>query len=195
MSFSAVVLAGGRSERMGRDKAWLRVEGECLLTRQLALVKASGAEEIFISGRPEVDYSAFRHPVLLDSHAGCGPLGGIERALGYARHKLVLVLAVDLPYLGAGLVETLLARCAEEVGAVPVSGDRIEPLVAFYPTAAHPIACSRLQQGRYAARDFAEECYRNGLVANFPLPSALRDFTNWNCPEDAAVDFPARAPV
>src|SRR5258706_11754457 len=101
MNFSAVILAGGRSSRMGRDKAWLEVGGQTLLARQIGLVREMGATEIFISGRADADYSAFRCPILQDKFLGAGPLAGIERALDAAQSPLLLVLAVDLPEMKA----------------------------------------------------------------------------------------------
>ena len=81
MIFSAVILAGGKSLRMGRDKAWLEIEGQTLLARQIALARETGAAEIFISGRADADYSAFGCPVLQDGFPDAVPLAGIERAL------------------------------------------------------------------------------------------------------------------
>src|SRR6266566_3753822 len=59
MNFSAVILAGGKSSRMGRDKAFIKVGGQPLLARQIQLAQTVGAKEIFISGREDVDYSNF----------------------------------------------------------------------------------------------------------------------------------------
>jgi molybdopterin-guanine dinucleotide biosynthesis protein A len=57
MNFSAVILAGGRSSRMGRDKAWPKIDSQTLLARQITLVRELGAVEIFIFGRAEADYA------------------------------------------------------------------------------------------------------------------------------------------
>src|SRR3972149_4484685 len=84
MSFSAVILAGGQSSRMGRDKAWIEVAGQPMLAGALNLARNLGAREVFISGRAGADYSAFHCPVLFDLEPGLGPLGGIERALRVA---------------------------------------------------------------------------------------------------------------
>ena len=177
---------------MGRDKGSLCVEGQPLLARQLALARAVGAEEVFISGRPEVDYSQLGYPVLLDVWRGCGPLGGIERALASASHKLVLVLAVDLPYLGVNLLKRLVAACADEIGLVPVCEQRLEPLVALYPSTAHPIALSLLEEGRCAAREFAERCRRRNLIRMLRFEPVPHDFTDWNTPQDAGSVLSAR---
>src|ERR1041384_571654 len=93
MNFSAVILAGGASRRMGRDKAWVEVAGESLLSRAVATVRRAGASEVLISGRPGVNYSTLEARVLFDGKPGQGPLGGIEQALAVANFPLVLVLA------------------------------------------------------------------------------------------------------
>ncbi|HWQ90844.1 MAG TPA: molybdenum cofactor guanylyltransferase, partial [Clostridia bacterium] len=130
LDFSAVVLAGGASLRMGRDKAWLPAGRETFLERSLNLCRSLHPREVFISGRPGEDYSAFPYSVLLDLEPGNGPLGGIERALQAATAPLVLVLAVDLPLMTTPFLSSLLAHCDRLTGCVPRHDDRLEPLAA-----------------------------------------------------------------
>ena len=133
MKFSTVILAGGKSKRMGQDKAWLPVCGKPLITRQIALVRELGAAEIFISGRAGTDYSALDCPVLTDHFEDVGPLAGIERALKEISTPLLLVLAVDMPRMSAVQVQMLLSNCTENCGAIPRSQNGLEPLAAVYP--------------------------------------------------------------
>ena len=77
MKFSAVILAGGKSIRMGRDKAWLPLDGQPLLARQIAVVRELDPVELFISGRNDTDYSSLGYPVLQDAFPDAGPLAGI----------------------------------------------------------------------------------------------------------------------
>lgn len=183
MSFSAVVLAGGASRRMGRDKCWLEVEGRPLLALQIERVKSAGAAEVLIAGRPEVDYSRFPCRTLYDRWAGCGPLGGIERGLAEATTPLVLVIAVDLPKLQPRLVTGLFQACGEKTGIVPVRRGCLEPLVAFYPKCAHPLAVQMLERGQHTATQFATDCAAKGWVKFFPVsPADEVNFVNWNSP-------------
>ncbi len=189
LALSAVILAGGESRRMGREKSWLESSsGKPLLARQIGLAQAAGAEEVMISGRGGVNYSAFGCPVLLDRWPGCGPLAGIERGLAACRHSLLLVLAVDMPLLEVDFLDELLRECAQERGVVPMSGSRMEPLIAVYPKAALQLALRALESGDYAVHKFASLCANDGLVrfVQFP-PAAARQFTNWNSPEDIAT--------
>jgi molybdopterin-guanine dinucleotide biosynthesis protein A len=185
ISLSAVILAGGQSSRMGRDKAWVEFEGQPLINRALDTVRGSGIAEIFISGRAGTDYSILRCPVLLDPEAGFGPLAGIERALDTTEAPLLLVLAVDLPRMTAGFLQTLTSHCKPLTGVIPKLGGRLEPLAAVYPKRCRFIARDCLVKRRLAARDFADACLRERAVRTFVVPSADQScFNNWNSPSD-----------
>ena len=184
-TLSAVILAGGRSLRMGRDKAWLPADGRPLLARQMALVKELGLGQIFISGRADVDYSVLGCRVLHDRETGLGPLGGIERALHECDADLLLVLAVDLAEMTSAFLRRLATRCDRQTGAVPKRGGDLEPLAAIYPRRCHALACEALARSRCAARDFAAACLRERAVNAFPVPAADDGcFANWNCLAD-----------
>jgi molybdopterin-guanine dinucleotide biosynthesis protein A len=187
MNFSAVILAGGKSSRMGRDKARLEIGGETLLARQIQLARETGAAEIFISGRAETDYSEFNCRVLQDKFPDAGPLAGIERALDAAISPLLLVLAVDLPEMNAVFLRQLAMHCAENLGAIPRVNGNIEPLAAFYPKTVQPLAETSLRAGDNAVSIFAERCVQSDLARFVELPaSEAKCFTNWNSPADLA---------
>lgn len=170
MNLSAVILAGGKSSRMGQDKAWLEIGGQSLLARQIKLAHECGAEEVFISGRGDTDYSPFACPVLYDRRAEAGPLAGIRRALEETSSSHLLVLAVDMPWLTPGVLKKLAGRRRAGRGRVPRIGSRIEPLAAIYPKSAASLAAALLNGGIPAATTFAENCVRAGLA----------EFQNWN---------------
>ncbi len=189
---SAVILAGGKSSRMGRDKAWLELGGRTLLARQIELVRNAGATEVFISGRAAVDYSAFRCRVLQDRFQNVGPLAGIERALDEMTAPLLLVLAVDMPEMSGVFLEKLRAVCTENCGAIPQVNGRIEPLAAFYPKASLDLAAEMLSRQRAGSEtgapgptDFGRECVK-GKLATLVEASTVEAgyFTNLNSPED-----------
>lgn len=196
MNFSAVILAGGRSARMGRDKAWLELDGETLLARQMALARGAGAAEILISGRPGVNYSEFGCRVVADLVPGGGPLAGIQAALAGMQGPLLLVLAVDMVHLTVDVLNALLAHCDRDSGAVPEHDGVVEALAAVYPRASLELA-RRLFTSSPAgtapgAKHFARACVEAGLarVVTVP-PPAVGLFKNWNCPADL-LDRPVR---
>ncbi len=185
MKFSAVILAGGKSSRMGRDKVWLTLAGQTLLARQIQLVREVAPADIFISGRADTDYSSLDCPVLMDEFADAGPLAGIAAGLKAASAPLILVLAVDMPDMTSAALHRLLERCAAEMGVVPRVNQRVEPLAALYPKAAATIAVDLLKRQLRAVRTFAEQCNHAGLVAMHDVAKAdWKCFANWNSPAD-----------
>jgi molybdenum cofactor guanylyltransferase len=208
MNFSAVILAGGKSSRMGRDKAFLETGGQTLLARQIGLAREIGAAEVFISGRTDADYSAFGCRVLPDQFPDAGPLAGIERALDAAKSPLLLVLAVDLPAMSAEFLRRLAADCSETCGAIPKLAVGLEPLAAFYPKATLPLLVNLFAAterrspdrpgalrgkpkhadpkiGAPSAKAFAELCVQSGLARFIELDTQeAHHFANWNSPTD-----------
>ena len=190
MRFSTVILAGGRSQRMQRDKALLVVDGQSLLHRQIELVRQRGSEEIFVSSRTDADYAVPGCLVLHDRFADAGPLGGIERALERLRSPLLLVLAVDMPHINAEILGELERRCTGSGGVIPRVGGRCEPLVAFYPKTAWPLAAAMLAEGSKAATMFAERCVQSELANFYELENqSTGHFTSWNRPEDIVSNY------
>jgi molybdopterin-guanine dinucleotide biosynthesis protein A len=129
---SAFVLAGGKSTRMGADKAFLEWHGNTLLTRALNLVR-SATREVRIVGSPE----KFVHfaPVVEDAFPECGPLGGIHAALQASRKEFNLILAVDMPFVSSEFLQYLIGRArsaSEAMAVVPRADGRLQPLCAIY---------------------------------------------------------------
>ncbi len=183
--FSAVVLSGGQSRRMGRNKAWIEFGGGPLIARQLATLRTLGPVEVLISGPAGCGYESLGERVIPDAFPGSGPLAGIERALALAASPLVLVVAVDMPLMTAACLRHLLRRCAGGAGIIPRVAGRLEPLAAVYPRRARVLARRLLSEGQRAVWRFADLCSHRRLADYVDMPSAFtRCFTNWNWPED-----------
>ena len=194
MNLSAVILAGGESRRMGQDKSWLEVDGQPLIVRAFSTLRSSGIEQIMISGRAGTDYSRLPCPVVLDLEPGCGPMGGIERALDAASTPLLLVLAVDLAQMTPVFLRKLADHCDRLTGVVPKLRGALEPLAAIYSKRCQDFARDCLVNFRHSARDFAEACIREGAVRIFPVSKVdARCFENWNMPCQVTARNPAPA--
>lgn len=187
MNLGAVILAGGGSRRMGRDKAWLEIGGRSLILRAVSMVRELGLAEIFISGRAGVDYSALGCPVLRDRVPGSGPLGGIEAALEVVQAPLLLVLAVDLPNMTTAFLGRLAGQCDPLTGVVPQLAGALEPLAAIYPRRCGAILRRRLAEDRRSAREFAKACVLERAVQIVDVqPQEAPYFANWNAVSDIA---------
>lgn len=145
---SAFILAGGKSTRMGADKAFVILDGRTLLARSLQAARAVTAD-VRIVGDP-AKFAAFA-PVVEDIFRGCGPLGGIHAALRASAAELNLILAVDVPFISPALLEFLIARARSSVALVTVArvSGRWQPLCAVYRREFAGAAESALRRGRY----------------------------------------------
>src|ERR1035438_2296631 len=147
------LLAGGKSTRMGTDKAFLEFGGQTLVDRALT-VMAAVCDSVTIVGDPAkfAQYGSSKYgPVVADVFPGCGPLGGIHAALAHSTAELNLILAVDMPLVSAELLAFLFAA-AENTGAtinVPRTSKGLQPLCAVYRREFLTVAEQALRAGKY----------------------------------------------
>jgi len=157
---TAFILAGGKSTRMGTDKALLAWRRRTLLEASLDLVRALTREVLIVGDRDKLSSYG---PVVEDMFRERGPLAGIHAALRASATELNLVLAVDLPFVELKFLKYLLsqARATNALVTLPRTGDGWQPLCAVYRRAFADLAEQSLRQGK------------NKIDALF-LPSATR---------------------
>jgi molybdopterin-guanine dinucleotide biosynthesis protein A len=181
---AAFILAGGKSTRMGTDKAFVVLDGRTLLARALDVARAVTADVRIVGDAAK--FAAFA-PVVEDVFPGCGPLGGIHAALRASTTELSLMLAVDVPFVSAALLEYLIARagsCSAIVTVARVGG--WQPLCALYRREFADAAESALRQGRYRI-DALFEVVSTVVVSEEELAAAgfsASMFRNLNTPGD-----------
>jgi molybdenum cofactor guanylyltransferase len=183
MRCSAVLLAGGKSSRMGRDKAFLVFDGQPLWRRQMEKLRQLSPEQIMVSGPPRKEWSDCH--VIADEVDHAGPLAGIAAALGKCTTSHLVVLAVDLPMMTSNFLQSLLALCGEKRGAVPRNAASFEPLAAVYPANCAFLAESALRDGDLSLQSFARKgTNEKWLVEREISESEILLFTNLNTPAD-----------
>jgi molybdopterin-guanine dinucleotide biosynthesis protein A len=145
---SGFVLAGGKSTRMGQDKATLTLNGRTLLEHALAALRQV-CRDVAILGRYEL-YSSLA-PVYEDIYPGCGPLGGIHTALSNAQTPYSLIIAVDTPFLMPEFLSYLAERAiaSDAVVITPEIADYTQPLSTVYSLDFLPIAERAIKTGNY----------------------------------------------
>lgn len=154
-AITAVILAGGRSRRLGRDKAVEPFADEPLLCRVIrraaASVNANAGDVVVVVADPARAAALPLEPeqrTAVDAFPGCGPLGGIYTGLTAARTEWSLAVACDLPFLSVPLLRYM-ARLRDGVDIVaPVVNGRPEPTHALYSRRCRPAIAARLQAGR-----------------------------------------------
>lgn len=173
---------GGKSSRMGRDKALLPFHGGTL-AGHVAAAAAGAAGSVALIGDPQ-KYGCLGYPVYPDRTPGAGPLGGIETALVLTAAEWNLVLACDMPAVSAGFLRSLL-EAAESSGQdvlLPAGpSGRPEPLCAVYHRRCRAALRSALDSG---IRKVVEACA--GLRTATLTVADPACFENLNTPEEWA---------
>ncbi len=149
IAVTAFILAGGKSTRMGTDKAFMTLNGRSLLERMLDLGQ-SVTPDVRIIGNAQ-KFAPFA-PTVEDVFRDCGPLGGIHAALRASSSELNLILAVDLPFVSPALLQYLITRAQSVPAAsatVPDAAGGWQPLCAVYRREFADAAESALRAGRY----------------------------------------------
>jgi molybdenum cofactor guanylyltransferase len=174
----AFVLAGGKSTRMGTDKAKAPLEGRTLLEHAIAILRQV-TDEVAILG-PRQLYSSCGIAVIEDIYPGCGPLAGIHAALTHvsqansAGAPLSLIIAVDTPFLDPKFL-TYLAQRARDSGAVvttPEIAGHTQPLCAVYSLDFLAIAEQALKTGFEKAQYAPESANRSAGTKEPPQKSS-----------------------
>jgi len=127
---TGIILAGGKSSRMGFDKCFIEQKGISLIQRTINEISAL-TNEIIISANSE-KYSQFGHQTISDLHINIGPIGGINETLQKSSTDINIVSPCDMPFLKVELFEYLLSFCNMHTAIVPVFNDKVEPLTGIY---------------------------------------------------------------
>ncbi len=185
--FTAALITGGRSSRMGADKAFLDWHGRPLWEVQLAKLRAAGAAEVLVCGRREQVFAGDGFRLIPDRREDLGPLSGLANALRAASHDSALVLAVDMPFITTGLLGELVKMQTSfpGQGVIPIRSGRFEPLAAVFPKSAVALAESRLAGPDRSLQGFCREAESAGLVRRWVVPPEDESlFQSVNSPED-----------
>lgn len=173
---SALILAGGKATRFGgAAKHLLVVDGETIFDRQVRVLAPRVAEILVSSPEPVASYRHVR-----DATPGIGPLAGIAAGLGACATPWLFVVAGDMPYLDAALVDRMLARRGDDAVGVRV-GDLPEPLVCVLHVRVLPSVLRRIAAGRYKASGLLTD---EGLLVRWIVDADPRALRNVNSPED-----------
>lgn len=185
---TAVIMAGGKSSRMGMDKSFVLVHGRPMIEHIIERVTGLGDELIIITNQAE-RYAYLGLPLFSDIRPGQGPLGGLYTALHYARSSHVLVVACDMPWLNRPLLEFMLSLRESAEAIVPRWEKHPEPLHAVYSQTCREAIQRNLAAGQLKVANFYDQVKvryldRETITRFDPLG---RSFANVNTPEELAA--------
>ncbi len=150
-----MIIAGGKSSRMGQDKRFLAVDNCSLLEMMLQkTVQQHFAESYLCAESRQVDGLAelakrYGLEVVTDSRQGAGPLEGVRSGLAQLKADYVLALSCDMPLFRYAVIRPLLAEAQGEWAVIPVVKGRRQPLVGLYHRKILPVVEAALQRGDY----------------------------------------------
>jgi molybdopterin-guanine dinucleotide biosynthesis protein A len=198
LPISGYVLAGGRSTRMGTDKALLPLAGKPLIAHAVAKLSRVCADVHILSANQVLAAYA---PLVPDLHPNCGPVGGVEAALAHTSRDWNLILPVDVPFLPAAALQTLAADAIASSQTARVfmfaQAGRPQPAVCMLHRQIAPSIAAAIALGEFKLLPVLEAAaHVLALQHNQPLDQFLRVhpvsgdtlwFANLNTPQDFAA--------
>ena len=189
MNYGAVILAGGRSRRMGKDKAKLELNGIRFLDRLVC--ELSGFPELLISVNEKEKYPEMGYPPVCDIYQGCGPMGGLHAALLRCASAALVVVPCDVPFFSREIADEMCACMEGETDAViAVTEDgREHPLCGVYKKSCLGVLEQCLEGQDYRMRDalagLKVKTWRAGKqswrLLNVNTPEELEKLQGRNC--------------
>lgn len=187
---TGVLLAGGKSSRMKKNKAFLEINGKGLAERTLEVLQSVFSEVIISTNTPEY-FTQFGLPIVQDEVLGRGPLEGIFQGLKRAAYESVFFVACDMPFLRGDLIRQLEPWIWNYDIVVPKLKTGLHPLHAFYHRRCLPTIENHLKDGRLKIRELYSVCsvkyVGEGELGEFPNLTEV--FCNLNTPEDLEACF------
>jgi len=153
---TAVILAGGKSSRINKDKTFLKIGDSFLLERTVFLLEDLFSEIMIVSSNKFLRKKFKDYKIISDEFVDCGPLGGIHVALKNAREKALFVFACDMPNLNPQVIQRQVAAFANSnyEAIIPRHAQGIEPLHAIYAKSCLPAIEKQLRNGNKSVRSF-----------------------------------------
>ncbi|OTA42085.1 MAG: hypothetical protein A6D92_01675 [Symbiobacterium thermophilum] len=185
MDACGVILAGGRSSRMGRNKALLALDGKPLIQRQVERLSAWFRQVVIVTNTPG-EYAFLGVPMVSDRVPGLGPLAGVEAGLQASRYEHAFFCAVDMPFINEALVRFMVQAAPGYDIVVPAPGGEYEPMHAVYGRGCLPSIARNLEAGRLRLISiFPDVRVREITDAELlPFGEPERLFFNCNTPAD-----------
>ena len=185
MKITGIILAGGKNLRMGKNKAFLEINGRRIIDRTKDLFLELFDEVLVVTNSP-LEYVDLNLRLVADLIPEKGSLGGIYTGLFHSFHARAFVAACDMPFLNRSLIQHLIQRAPNFDIVIPKTDDGFQPLHAVYSQNCLPFMEELLRQNNLKIIDFFRrvEVCEVPMEEILPLDPDLRAFLNINTPED-----------
>lgn len=180
---TGIVLAGGKSSRMGTDKSLLKWKGITLVERAIDLLKPFCSQVIISSNNFVYDFTG--HETWPDELPQQAPIVGIFSCLKRSATDVNIILSCDMPYVSADLITHLLGCSGKHAVVVPVHDGFTEPLCGIYKQSILPILEKHITNNEFSLHRFIESCPHHYAEIDKHLPFFNNKlFLNINTPDD-----------
>ena len=169
MNISVVLLAGGESRRMGKDKATILFHGKLLWQIQLETLRRLKPAEILVSARTDPSWRPADVQFVADDLPSRGPLSGIAASLAQIHTSHLFALAIDMPFMSENYLRYLCDQIEPGVGVLPKIGNRAEPLAAIYPREASAAFDSALAGTDFSLQSIVCRLVESGRLREVPV--------------------------
>ena len=177
---TGIILAGGQSRRMGRDKGLIIFNGKKLVEYPVSVLSQI-CSKLFISTNSNA-YNYLSLPVIPDIYPAIGPMGGIYSGLLSSETQHNIFLPGDMPFVDSEILEILLEKKEEFEIIVPSVNDWPIPVCGYYNTSVLSGLENQVNAGRYSLQDLIRNC--NSLVIDIKDENLVRKLRNINTRED-----------
>ena len=164
-NITGILLAGGKSSRMGTDKGFLKLNNKSFIEYSIEALQPLVSEFLIVSNNP--DYDVFRMKRVDDLIKDAGPLAGIYSGLKHSNTEYNLVLSCDIPLINTGILERLIdAQDGYQDVVQIVSNGKSMPLIAMYKKACETTFYKLLQNGERRMHVAINQCKVKNIVLN-----------------------------
>lgn len=155
MKAAAIILSGGKSSRMGKNKALLKINEKPNIERILVELKRFFDDIILVTNEPE-HYRFLGVKMVSDHYPGMGPLAGIHAGLTASEYEVNIVVACDMPFVSGELAVELINKCSRYDAVVPVIAGKQHPLFAVFQKKIAGVAAERIENGQLRMKQLLE---------------------------------------
>lgn len=185
-SMTALLLAGGKSSRMGTDKGLIKIDGKITIVERIIGQLRNLFDEIIIVSNNPAPYRKFEAKVVEDLIKGKGPLGGIFSGLSFSTSDHSFVVGCDMPFLHPPLIEYIIGKPQEYDVVIPERNGRFESLFARYSKSVLPTLFTHLIKEELRIQDILKKLHllKISLEEVERFDPGHRSFFNINTKED-----------
>jgi molybdopterin-guanine dinucleotide biosynthesis protein A len=184
-NITGIILSGGKSIRMGENKAFIKIEGAPIINRIYALFKELFQEIIIVTDQKEL-FANFNSNIYSDLIPNKGVLGGLYTGIFFSNFHYSFCVACDMPFIKKSLVQYLIKNIKDEDVIVPRTKDGLQPLHAIYSKNCLDPIKRIIEQGKYKIIDFYNLVNLKIVEENdfVSLDPHRESFINMNTPEE-----------